>query len=170
MPDCTNKVAIRSTIKTGDHKGKKVCTSCKSSTDGSSLSSGTALRPFTQKSRDKRKEERARLPEFFENAIKTADRSPYCDNCGRVLNLNYNPHWNIAHILPKQRYKSVMTHPFNWISLCTTKEDGDCHYKFDNNINDIPKMPCFEKAKRRFKTFRSEVLEKGKIFTIFDEN
>lgn len=170
MPDCDSKVTIRSTIKTGDHKGKKVCQACKSKADGSGLSTSTKLKPFTKKNQDKRREEREGLPDFFRSAIRTAEKSPYCDNCGRVLNLTYNPHWNIAHILPKQRYKSVMTHPFNWISLCTSKEDGDCHYKFDNNINEIPQMPCFERAKKRFEVFRHEILERGKIFTIFDEN
>ena len=110
------------------------------------------------------------MPEFFETSIQVCHKDPYCDNCSRRLNLNYNPHWNIAHILPKQRYKSVMTHPNNWLKLCTSKEGGDCHYKFDNNINDIPKMQCFKLAKKLFQKFKGEVLEKGKIFTIFDEN
>jgi len=170
MPDCSNKVAIRSTIKTGDSKGKKVCQSCKSKADGSGLSTTTKLKPFTKKSKDKRSEERLELPSFFEVAIETMHKHPYCDNCNRRLNLGYNPHWNVAHILPKQRYKSVMTNPSNWISLCTSKEDGDCHYKFDNNINDISKMPCFKLAKEKFECFKDKVLEKGKIFTIFDEN
>lgn len=170
IPGCDRQVAIRSTIKSGEHEGKKTCQVCKQKLDGGGLSTETKLKPITKKTADRRRGERDGLPEFFTDAVEIAKKDPYCDNCGRKLNLDYNPHWNIAHILPKQKYKSVMTHQLNWIKLCTSKEDGDCHHKFDNNISGIPDMVCFNLAKSMFEIFKPEVLERGIIFTIFEEN
>jgi hypothetical protein len=165
-------VPIRSTIKSGEHKGKKACPGCKHKLEGENKPR-KKIKPFTQKSRDRRKEERAGLPEFFENAIQALIMNPKCANCGCRINISYEPVRNIAHILPKSKYKSVMDHPLNWIPLCTSKDQDigvDCHYRFDNRIMDIPKMPCFTLAKYRFEKFKGEVTERGKIFTIFEEN
>lgn len=172
IPGCDNKVPIRSTIKSGEHKGKKVCPGCKHIIEGVNKPR-KGLKPFTQKNREKRKAERAGLPEFFETAIEELKKSPRCINCGCVINVSYEPVRNVAHILPKSKYKSVMTHPLNKIFLCTSKDQDtgiDCHFRFDNRIMDIPNMPCYKEAKEKFDKFKHEVTERGKIFTIFEEN
>jgi hypothetical protein len=132
-----------------------------------------ALKPFTEKRKSKRKAEREGLPKFFEEQIAGLEQIRSCQNCGCFINVNYEPIRNIAHILPKSKYKSVMTHPLNALFLCSDKDqgpEGDCHYKFDNNIKDIPKMKCFSVAKNRFELFKDEVVERGIIFRIFEEN
>lgn len=170
--ECGREVSIRSTIKTGEHKGKKTCAGCKHKVEGV-IKPRRALKPFTTKNREKRKAERARLPMFFENAIIDLEEKPVCQNCGCRINTRYQPAWNIAHILPKNRYKSVMAHSQNFIILCSSKDQDtgiDCHYRFDNRIMDIPGMPCFKIAKEKFERFKGEVTERGKIFRIFEEN
>jgi DNA-directed RNA polymerase subunit RPC12/RpoP len=172
MPECGREVSIRSTIKTGEHKGKKTCAGCKHKVEGV-IKPRRALKPFTTKNREKRKAERARLPMFFENAIIDLEEKPMCQNCGHKINTRYEPIRNIAHILPKSKYKSVMAHPQNFIFLCSSKdrEDGlDCHHRFDNSIRSIPNMLCFGPAKKKFEIFKDEVVERGIIFRIFEEN
>lgn len=172
IPGCGREVAIRSTIKSGTNKGKKACNICKNKSDGTSMSR-TPLKPFNPKTRRKRKAERVGLPEFFDKGIEAVKRSPVCVNCGCKIQAHYNPHWNVAHILPKQKYKSVMTHPENFIILCSSKDQDngiDCHTRFDNNIMDIPSMPCFPLAKKKFEKFKGDCLERGKIFAIFEQN
>jgi hypothetical protein len=172
IPGCNNRVPIRSTIKSGEHKGKKSCPGCKHKIEGVSKPK-KPLKPFNSKTREKRKAERTGLPEFFERAIEELKKDPRCTNCGCAINVSYKPVRNVAHILPKAKYKSVMANPFNWITLCSSKDhDGKtgCHFRFDNRIIDIPEMPCFRLAKSRFEKFKGEVTERGKIFTIFEEN
>ena len=55
---CNSKVVIRSTIKTGDNKGLKVCQSCKIKHDGSKIQK-TKLNKANPKSIAKRKVERS---------------------------------------------------------------------------------------------------------------
>lgn len=172
MPECDSFVAIRSTIKSGEYKGLKVCPGCKMRAEPVTKQR-KPLKPFNAKSKDKRKAERVGLPDFFEKAIIDLKKKPICENCGRAININYEPIMNIAHILPKSRYKSVMAHPENKLFLCAYKDNMDgssCHYVFDNEIDNIKNMNCFEEAKRKFEIFKTDVVERGKIFTIFDDN
>lgn len=172
IPGCSQRVAIRSTIKSGEYKGLKSCPNCKHKIEGVSKPRKT-LNSSSLKNREKRKAQRAGLPEFFKNAIEELEKNPRCVNCGCVINTSYEPIRNIAHILPKSKYKSVMTHPLNWVPLCAAKDhsiSNDCHYLFDNRILEIPTMLCYHLAKSRFEKFKSEVVERGKIFSIFEEN
>ena len=70
--------------------------------------------------------------------------------------------WSIAHILPKEHFKSVMTHPLNWIELCER-----CHTLFDRNYMTASKMQCFPFAVQRFSVFEPLITEKHKLLTIF---
>lgn len=169
IPDCTNFVAMRSTIKTGEHRGKKVCPYHKNVIEGKKTIN-KPLKKFTKKNQEKRKEERKGLPNFFESAIEDLQKNPFCQNCGGKINSSYQPHWNVSHILPKSKYKSVMAHPENYLLLCSSKDDTgrSCHNEFDDNgVSHIPTMHCFKLAKEKFEKFREEVLEKGKEFNIF---
>jgi hypothetical protein len=169
---CGVVVSIRSTIKTGENKGLKVCQPCKIKSDGSKMSK-TKIKSSNPKTSAKRKEERIELPKFFEKAISELKENSICANCGCSINYGYNPHWNIAHILPKHLYKSVMSDELNWIPLCSSKDRSDgksCHTDFDSNISSIQDMPCFKVAKEKFEKFKSKVTERGKIFYIFDQN
>ena len=171
VPGCERDVVMRSRIKTGDNKGLKACSGCKYIADNVNKPR-KKLKPFTEKTQLRRKEERSGLPKFFEDAIADMQENPTCVNCGCTIDVDYKPHWNIAHILCKSIYKSVMDHPLNYIILCSSKDSfgNSCHEKFDNNISEIHTMPCFEPAKKLFEKFKHEVVEGGRIFRIFEEN
>lgn len=172
IPGCDSQVPIRSTIKSGKHKGKKACTGCKHRIEGNHKPR-SPLKAFNPKTKEKRKAERVGLPKFFEDGIELLKRSPWCMECGIKINVNYEPITNIAHILPKATYKSVMAHPLNKIFLCSHKDNPDgrsCHYNFDNNILEIPNMRCYNEVKARFELFKHEVVERGRHYSIIDEN
>lgn len=94
-----------------------------------------------------------------------------CDNCGCRINVGYLPSWNIAHILSKRHYKSVAEHKENTLTLCSSKDIGSkhCHEKFDSSIEDRVNMPVFKIAMLKFAKFRDECVERGKEFSIFDD-
>ena len=50
-------------------------------------------------------------------------------------------HFSIAHILPKNLFPSVATHPFNFIELCFWGKN--CHGNMDNKTLDLMDMNCF---------------------------
>jgi hypothetical protein len=165
IPGCSNKAAIRSRIKSGLYKGKKACGYCKQKYDGKSI------KPITEKRKKKRKEERKGLPEFFSYAIEKLKLSPVCQNCGGKIRWWSHPVNNIAHILAKRNHKSVMDNKNNFVILCASKDEGECcHEKFDNRINDRPNMPVFEITKKKYLSFKDQVLEKSNEKRIFDEN
>lgn len=168
---CGTDVPIRSTIKTGENKGKKACPGCKTKADGSQISKGKSrLKPITSKRKKIRAEERKGLPEFFITSISELKEKPFCQNCGERINTSFEAHHNIAHILPKSRYKSVMTHPDNKLFLCASKDNRNaCHEKFDSSLSAMMEMPVLETAVEKFQKFKDEVAENGKLFHILDE-
>lgn len=145
---------------------KKRCKPCATKEDGKSL------KRSTEKSKEKRREERKDFPKFFMDAIEELKKNPVCQNCNCQINTDYNPSWNIAHILSKGKYKSVSTHPDNYIFLCSGKDASgkNCHAYFDEYIVDRPTMPVYSIAKEKYLKFRDEVLEVGRERTIFEEN
>lgn len=172
IEDCKRLVNIRTTIKRGKHRGKKVCPSCKVKYSEVKYPTRNSIKKVTSKTKERRREERSGLPLFFKNAIEDVRHNPICVNCRCRIEVNHNLHWNVAHILPKSKYKSIMSHPDNYIILCSSKdsEGQDCHSKFDNSIENMPKMHCYQEAKTKFLKFKNKCLERGKIFTIFETN
>lgn len=73
-----------------------------------------------------------------------------CMHCGGKSTKNNNDYWlfSIAHILPKRLFKSVATHPLNWIELCYFPPS--CHANFDNYIIDITELNCYDTVIERF--------------------
>lgn len=163
IPTCGRPVQIRSTIKSGEYKGKKVCGSCKQKFDGKTVIQ-KPIKKFTKKNVERRKEERKGLPEFFQTAIALLKLNPYCQNCGGKIKVWLHPQNNVCHLLAKQRYKSVMTNTYNKVFLCSSKDDTDrdCHYDFDNKITERPLMPVFDVVLARYEMFRDKVVEQGK--------
>ena len=131
-----------------------------------------SIKKSTEKSKEKRQEERKDFPMFFLKAIERLKLNPICQNCNCQINAEYNPSWNIAHILAKSKYKSVSTHPENYIFLCSGKDASgkNCHAYFDEYIVDRPTMPVYPIAKEKYLKFQDEVLEVGRERTIFEEN
>jgi len=130
------------------------------------------LRKASPKAAEKRKEERKDFPKFFQDAIEKLKLNPVCQNCGCRISADYNGHHNVSHLLSKQKYKSVSTHPDNYVFLCSSKdaEGRNCHGYFDDHIKARPNMPVYAIAKEKYLKIRDEVLEFGNERTIFEEN
>ncbi len=163
VPECGRSVVIRSTIRSGKFKGLKACPSCKSRYDKTVK--------VVRKSHDKRREQRSGLPVFFETAIEELRRKPFCENCGEHINAWIHPQNNVAHILSKRNYKSVMDNDLNRVFLCSSKDSENCcHEKFDNHLQDRPSMPVFEIAMIKYRLFKDDIIEMGKERMIFENN
>lgn len=153
---CFRAVGIRSTIKNGEHKGKKVCPSCKAKFDS----------PAKKKSKvvEARKEQRKPLADYYSYGIKKLSENPHCQNCGRKIIVGLHPINNVAHILSKQKYKSVMANPYNMLFLCDSKDNPDgrsCHTEFDSKVKARPEMPVFNTAILVYSSFKDDVKEWG---------
>lgn len=73
-----------------------------------------------------------------------------CKHCGGKT-LKHNDkmfYYCIAHILPKAYFKSVATHPDNWIELCFY--GNSCHTNLDNHALDLMELNCFDEVVTKF--------------------
>lgn len=167
IPGCNHHLAIRSTIKSeGEFKGKKCCHICKQKYDYQLLkakeSKPKPIPKITQKTKEKRAAERSELPAFFERAISLLRQKPVCENCGCNINAYLHPVNNCAHIIAKQHFKEVMTHPQNLMFLCTEKDHPydkpkSCHGQYDNKVKERPAMPVFPLSVRRYNAFKEQI-------------
>lgn len=155
---------------------KKLCKSCgeekyifsKGNCEQCSKKTTPKIKTATPKAIEKRKEDRKDFRDFFSKAIEELERNPFCQNCGGKIKTFLHPVNNIAHILNKSKYKSVSTHPENYIFLCSSKDEiSSCHEVFDNKMSERKNMECFTLAYRKFKKFENQVLERGAEFDIF---
>ena len=72
-----------------------------------------------------------------------------CKHCNGKTQKGQNNFINsIAHILPKAYFKSVATHPDNWIELCYYSPS--CHTNLDNYSLDIVDLNCFDEVVQKF--------------------
>lgn len=73
-----------------------------------------------------------------------------CAHCGDPSCRNSDEYYkfSIAHILPKRIFKSVATHPLNWIELCFW--GNSCHTNMDNSTLDLIDLNCFAIVIERF--------------------
>lgn len=158
---------------------KKLCKSCgeekyifsKGNCEQCSKKTTPKIKAATPKAIEKRKEDRKDFRDFFKKAIEELERNPFCQNCGGEIKTFLHPVNNVAHILKKSKYKSVSTHPENYIFLCSDKDEVfSCHERFDNKISERKNMECFKLAYIKFKKFEDQVLESGIERTIFEEN
>jgi len=115
-------------------------------------------KPIAKKSAKKIKEEAAfkagkskggqELGRWFDDRRK--EMTGRCMHCGGKSCKDNNDYWlfSIAHILPKRLFKSVATHPLNWIELCYFSPS--CHANFDNHTIDITELNCYDLVIERF--------------------
>ena len=83
-------------------------------------------------------------------ADRRAEMKGTCSHCGEKT-LKHNDkmyHYCIAHILPKAYFKSVATHPLNWIELCFY--GNSCHTNFDNYMIDLIELNCWDEVVTKF--------------------
>lgn len=90
----------------------------------------------------------AELDRWFQDRRK--EMTGWCWHCGGISCKNSYEYYkfSIAHLLPKRLFKSVATHPLNWVELCFW--DKSCHTNFDNNTLDITELNCFNTVIERF--------------------
>lgn len=90
----------------------------------------------------------AELQRWFEDRHK--ELTGRCKNCGgKTQKGQPNYKCSIAHILPKAYFKSVATHPDNWLELCFYGVNS-CHTQMDNKMLDLIDMNCFEEIITKF--------------------
>jgi len=87
----------------------------------------------------------------------------YCSNCGRRSSKHDDIYYkfSIAHILPKAYFKSVQTHPDNWIEICFWG-DGSCHTNMDNCTLDMIEMACWNEIVIKFQKLYPLLTDKEK--------
>lgn len=100
-------------------------------------------------------EEGLSLEQWFDDRRK--QMSGVCKHCGGKSCKNDDKYFkfSIAHILPKRIFKSVATHPLNWIELCFW--DNSCHTNFDNNTLDMISLNCYDEVIEKFISMYPEI-------------
>jgi len=90
----------------------------------------------------------AELDRWFQDRRK--EMTGHCWHCQGVSCKNSHEYYkfSIAHLLPKRLFKSIATHPLNWIELCFWEQS--CHTNFDNNTLDITELNCYDIVIERF--------------------
>jgi hypothetical protein len=85
-----------------------------------------------------------------------------CANCGgkscRDNDREYKR--SVAHILPKAVFKSVATHPDNWIELCFY--GNSCHTNLDHGMIDLIEMNCFDTIIQKFTKIYPHIAQEEK--------
>ena len=115
------------------------------------------IKKYSQKALEKRKLERACLPEFFQKHIEIA-KGKCCEECGSKLKGNVS---EIAHVIPKQYFKSVMCSDLNILYLCGLYSDNNCHSNYDNFAQEkVKEMNIFPKIQKVFKELEKTITEK----------
>ncbi len=89
----------------------------------------------------------AELDRWFKERHK--EMTGVCMNCGgRTEKDKTHYKCSVAHLLPKAYFKSVATHPDNWLELCFY--NNSCHTNFDNKMIDLIDLHCFDAVIQKF--------------------
>lgn len=100
------------------------------------------------------------LNDFFNRHL-DRKKSFVCEECGRM---NFSPtRVNIAHILPKQIFKSVATNDDNFLWLCLL-----CHARYDSSFSKAITMKCWNKSLTQYEKFKDKVTETHKFLKYFE--
>ena len=114
---------------------------------------------YSKKGLEKRKKDREGFKEFFEKHVnKIKQEKLTCEECGDKLKGNVS---EIAHCLPKQKFKSIATNDKNVLYLCGMYSNNQCHNKFDNAKTEVVKnMKVYKKAAQRFTELEPKITER----------
>jgi hypothetical protein len=129
-------------------------------TDTKKLVARASGKRVVMKKARKRKPVNAKLVEFFEQMMELNE--PVCMNCGAGSNgefawlkeEQFKEKWKScqAHILRKNKIKSVATNPLNILVLGSGFSGMcNCHDNFDSNYDKASGMFIWKEAARRFK-------------------
>src|SRR3990172_636633 len=97
-------------------------------------------------------------PTISEFQLSAKEKGKYCEECGAKLKGNDS---EIAHVLPKNYFKSVMCSDSNVLYLCGLYSDNNCHYNLDNFPQEkVREMKIFPKIQELYTQLKSEITEK----------
>lgn len=114
---------------------------------------------YSKKGWEKRKKDREGYAEFYQKHIKIIkDDKVCCSECGAKLRGHVS---EIAHILPKNLFKSIATNDDNVIYLCSFGSFNQCHSIFDDSKKNVFKnMKVYKKINKIFRSLESVITEK----------
>ena len=175
---CSWSGSIRSKVKTKDseHYGKKVCPKHAQELNNYKQStyelkrtpikpSTKRIKPMTDKTRQKKKEQSAIRDEYFEYHLLRCQRS---EESG--VSISNPTRANICHLFPKRTYKSVQANVDNCIYLTL-----DEHTRFDQLLDTYQfdkleeEFQCWSNVVRKIKALLPEVEEMGKLRILLEE-
>ena len=151
-------------------KKKKICVSCKK--EQFIFSRGRCkfctqkedykpIAKVSEKGREGGKQDSGELQRWFEERRK--EMGGKCLHCGGKSSKGTSQYkCSVAHILPKRLFKSVATHPLNWIELCFW--NSSCHTNYDNYTLDITELNCFDLVIERFLAIYPEIDKKERKY------
>lgn len=113
------------------------------------------IRKYSKKGLEKRKEERACLPEFFQRHIEIA-KTKCCANCGEKLKGDVS---EVAHRLPKSFFKSIMCDDENVVYLGGRFSSCGCHSLYDGTNEQLQSLSIFLAEKEIIKELLEKVTE-----------
>lgn len=116
------------------------------------------MKKYSNKGLEKRKSEREGLAEFFLKHVQIIkDGRLTCQECGTPLRGDVS---EVAHVLPKQYFKSIMCSDLNILYLCGLYSAKECHLKFDNLPQEkIKQMKIYPKVQEAFKNLMPIISE-----------
>ena len=99
------------------------------------------------------------LQDFFLKHINIIKRDNHsCKECGDNLIGDFS---EVAHILPKSKFKSIAMNDDNVIYLCGRHSKNNCHAKFDNySISAIKEMNIYPSVQKSFSSLEGIIQEK----------
>lgn len=166
IESCGNEVVIRSRIKSGEYKGKRVCSYCYNRILEPLKPSKEKAEEYSKKmNRGSKSKPNTALDVYFEYHVERARKSEESNVAFSATKAN------ICHLLPKRRYKSVKADLENVVYLTI-----DEHTLFDHllDCNDFEaleeKFPnCwYDVCSRASKVIR-RTSENGKLKTLWTE-
>ena len=114
------------------------------------------IRKYSKKGLEKRKEERACLPEFFQRHIEIA-KTKCCANCGERLKGDVS---EVAHRLSKSTFKSIQCLDENVVYLGGRFSSCGCHSLYDGTNEQLQSLNIFSAEKEIIKELLEKVTEK----------
>jgi len=116
------------------------------------------MKKYSKKGLEKRKEDRACLPEFFMRHVeKIKTEKLCCANCGEKLKADVS---EVAHRLPKSTFKSIQCDDDNIVYLGGRFSNCGCHSLYDGTNEQLQSLNIFLAEKEIIKELLEKVTEK----------
>lgn len=104
------------------------------------------------------------LEKFFYDCYCIIESSPTCAECGEWIPRQFYRH-AVAHLFPKKIFKSISTHPLNWMKYGA---GCSCH-EATHRMDTFSKMRTFPIAVEKFRQFEHLITEKHSYLDLFKQ-